>query len=94
MKNVSPVERDERTIYKLRHAGWKRGVEQFENEFSWTVQGPLSEKENEEIAIHVQKVLNAYDELLEATKACWKYGVIGDEYKESLYTLITKLESK
>lgn len=42
----------------------------------------------------IVRAVNAHEELLEAAKACLKYGVVGDEYKAALRNLIAKAEGK
>jgi len=45
----TPWKREGRTIYALMHAGWKKGVEQFQNRFCCSIQGGpgVSEEEME-----------------------------------------------
>lgn len=44
--------------------------------------------------ISIVQAINSHEELLEAAKACLKYGNVGDEYKQELRDLIAKAEGK
>lgn len=63
-----PWLRDGKTIYSLTHAGWRKGIEQFKNRFSATIQGdfetPIFELEAN------ADLIAAAPELLKALRQC------------------------
>lgn len=101
-RTPGPYLREDRTIYALEHAGWRKGKELFQNRFYAGFQGgPNTPKEEvEATAAYFQVAANNFDALVKALEESltliptYIRNTKNEQFHNKVETLLAKIKSE